>query len=102
MTTQRAAVPRNRDGASRASCAEEPPARLRAAALNGAGVLVAVVTLAPIVWMISTAFKPRAEIFSLTPHSCPPTRPWPTSARVFSGSADRHLVLDVLRGTACS
>jgi ABC-type glycerol-3-phosphate transport system permease component len=27
--------------------------------LNGAGLLVAVVTLAPIVWMISTAFKPQ-------------------------------------------
>jgi N,N'-diacetylchitobiose transport system permease protein len=34
-------------------------------------VLVAVVTLFPIVWMISTAFKPAREIFSLTPHLLP-------------------------------
>ena len=38
--------------------------RLRAVALNAAGAFVAVVTLAPIVWMISTAFKPPREIFS--------------------------------------
>ena len=34
---------------------------------NGTGVLVALVTVFPIVWMVSTAFKPSHEIFSLTP-----------------------------------
>jgi len=45
--------------------------RLRAAGVNGLGVLVALVTLFPIFWMISTAFKPTQEIFSLTPHLLP-------------------------------
>jgi N,N'-diacetylchitobiose transport system permease protein len=45
--------------------------RPRKIALNTAGVLVAVVTLFPIFWMISTAFKPATEIYSLTPHPLP-------------------------------
>ena len=40
-------------------------------ALNGAGVIVALITLFPIFWMVSTAFKPSTEIFSLTPHPLP-------------------------------
>ncbi|HEY2522905.1 MAG TPA: carbohydrate ABC transporter permease [Streptosporangiaceae bacterium] len=40
-------------------------------ALNGLGVIVALVTLFPIFWMISTAFKPSGELFSLTPHPVP-------------------------------
>lgn len=40
-------------------------------ALNGLGVIVALVTLFPIFWMISTAFKPPGELFSLTPHPVP-------------------------------
>jgi N,N'-diacetylchitobiose transport system permease protein len=40
-------------------------------ALNGCGVVVALVTLFPILWMVSTAFKPSGEIFSLTPHPLP-------------------------------
>ena len=55
-------------------------------ALNGAGVLVAVVTLAPIVWMISTAFKPQREIFSLTPHPLPAHPTLANFHNVFSGS----------------
>ena len=39
--------------------------------LNVAGLLVAAVTLLPILWMVSTAFKPEKEIFSLTPHLLP-------------------------------
>jgi N,N'-diacetylchitobiose transport system permease protein len=46
-------------------------ATLKAWGLNLAGVLVALVTLFPIGWMISTAFKPAREIFSLTPHLLP-------------------------------
>jgi ABC-type glycerol-3-phosphate transport system permease component len=45
--------------------------RPRTIALNAAGVLVAVVTLFPIFWMLSTAFKPSTEIYSLTPHPLP-------------------------------
>jgi N,N'-diacetylchitobiose transport system permease protein len=44
---------------------------LKSWGLNLAGVLVALVTLFPILWMISTAFKPAREIFSLTPHLLP-------------------------------
>jgi len=43
----------------------------RKAALNTVGVIVALVTLFPILWMISTAFKPPTEIYSLTPHPIP-------------------------------
>jgi N,N'-diacetylchitobiose transport system permease protein len=39
--------------------------------LNAAGVLVALVTLFPIFWMVSTAFKPSTEIYSLTPRPLP-------------------------------
>ena len=60
--------------------------RLRAVALNAAGVVVAVVSLAPIVWMISTAFKPPREIFSLTPHPLPAHPTLANFHNVFSGS----------------
>ena len=43
----------------------------RRAGLNVLGVLVALVTLFPILWMVSTAFKPAGEIYSLTPHPLP-------------------------------
>ena len=39
--------------------------------LNGLGVIIALVTLFPIFWMVSTAFKPPSELFSLTPHPLP-------------------------------
>jgi len=45
--------------------------RLKTVSLNATGVLVALVTLFPIAWMVSTAFKPSQEIFSLTPHLTP-------------------------------
>ncbi|MBV9381032.1 MAG: carbohydrate ABC transporter permease [Streptosporangiaceae bacterium] len=45
--------------------------RFRRAALNGGGVIVALVTLIPIFWMLSTAFKPSTEIYSLTPRLLP-------------------------------
>jgi N,N'-diacetylchitobiose transport system permease protein len=45
--------------------------RLRKITLNAAGIAVAVVTLFPIFWMISTAFKPATEIYSLTPRPLP-------------------------------
>jgi N,N'-diacetylchitobiose transport system permease protein len=39
--------------------------------LNLAGLLVALFALFPVLWMISTAFKPANEIYSLTPHPVP-------------------------------
>jgi N,N'-diacetylchitobiose transport system permease protein len=39
--------------------------------LNLAGLLVALFALFPVLWMISTAFKPATEIYSLTPHPVP-------------------------------
>jgi N,N'-diacetylchitobiose transport system permease protein len=45
--------------------------RARRIGLNALGVLVALVTLLPILYMVSTAFKPSTEIYSLTPHPIP-------------------------------
>src|SRR5258708_33818434 len=44
---------------------------VRKGLLNLAGLLVALVTLFPVLWMISTAFKPPTEILTLTPHPIP-------------------------------
>jgi ABC-type glycerol-3-phosphate transport system permease component len=45
--------------------------RARRVGLNLLGLLVALITLFPILWMVSTAFKPATEIYSLTPHPLP-------------------------------
>jgi N,N'-diacetylchitobiose transport system permease protein len=45
--------------------------RTRRAGLNLLGLLVALITLFPIFWMVSTAFKPATEWYSLTPHPFP-------------------------------
>jgi ABC-type glycerol-3-phosphate transport system permease component len=39
--------------------------------LNGTGIVVALLVLFPIFWMVSTAFKPPTEIYSLTPQPLP-------------------------------
>jgi N,N'-diacetylchitobiose transport system permease protein len=44
---------------------------MRRIGLNALGVLVALVVLFPIFYMVSTAFKPATEIYSLTPHPIP-------------------------------
>ena len=54
-------------GSSRARTAR----RVRRAGLNGFGVLIALLTLFPLFWMLSTAFKPSHEIYSLTPSLLP-------------------------------
>ncbi|MGD0700036.1 MAG: carbohydrate ABC transporter permease [Trebonia sp.] len=54
--------------------------------LNLAGLLVALVTLFPVLWMISTAFKPANEIYSLTPHPFPLHPTLANFRAVFSGS----------------
>ncbi len=53
--------------ASRARAAK----RARAIGVNLLGLLIAVATLFPLFWMISTAFKPSHEIYSLTPNLIP-------------------------------
>ena len=60
--------------------------RLRAITRNGVALVVALVTLFPIFWMISTAFKPPAEIYSLTPHPLPAHPTWANFANVINGS----------------
>jgi N,N'-diacetylchitobiose transport system permease protein len=44
---------------------------LRGASLNAFGVVIALLTLFPLFWMVSTAFKPSHEIYSLTPSLLP-------------------------------
>ncbi len=56
-------------------------------ALNCLGVLVALVTLFPILWMVSTAFKPSQEIYSLTPSLLPSHPTLGNFAQVISGQA---------------
>jgi ABC-type glycerol-3-phosphate transport system permease component len=45
--------------------------RTRRAGLNLLGLLVVLITLFPIFWMVSTAFKPATEWYTLTPHPLP-------------------------------
>jgi N,N'-diacetylchitobiose transport system permease protein len=58
----------------------------RRAVLNLLGVLVALFALFPVLWMISTAFKPPAELYSLTPHPVPLHPTLANFRNVFSGS----------------
>ena len=60
--------------------------RARRAGLNAAAIAVAVVTLFPIFWMVSTAFKPATEIYSLTPRPLPAHPTWTNFANVLNGS----------------
>ena len=61
--------------------------RIKTVSVNGTGVLVALVTLFPIAWMVSTAFKPSHEIFSLTPHLTPSHPTLGNFREVISGQA---------------
>jgi N,N'-diacetylchitobiose transport system permease protein len=61
--------------------------RLKSISLNGTGMLVALVTLFPIAWMVSTAFKPSHEIYSITPHLTPSHPTLGNFAQVISGRA---------------
>jgi ABC-type glycerol-3-phosphate transport system permease component len=44
---------------------------MRKVAVNAAGLLVFAISVFPVFWMASTAFKPNDEIFSSTPHPLP-------------------------------
>jgi N,N'-diacetylchitobiose transport system permease protein len=61
--------------------------RAKTTSLNAFGVLVALVTLFPILWMVSTAFKPSQEIYSLTPSVLPAHPTLGNFSQVISGSA---------------
>jgi N,N'-diacetylchitobiose transport system permease protein len=61
--------------------------RTRKIALNCLGVLVALITLFPIFWMVSTAFKPSQEIYSLTPSLLPTHPTFGNFSEVISGQA---------------
>jgi N,N'-diacetylchitobiose transport system permease protein len=61
--------------------------RLKRFSLNGTGVLVALFTLFPVLWMISTAFKPSQEIYSLTPHLLPTHPTFGNFTTVIGGQA---------------
>jgi N,N'-diacetylchitobiose transport system permease protein len=70
-------------GAGRARTAK----RARAIGVNVLGVVVALVTLFPLFWMVSTAFKPSQEIYSLTPHLLPSHPTLSNFSAVISGQA---------------
>jgi ABC-type glycerol-3-phosphate transport system permease component len=61
--------------------------RTKTISLNGFGVLIALVTLFPIFWMVSTAFKPSQEIYSLTPSLLPAHPTFANFSQVISGQA---------------
>jgi N,N'-diacetylchitobiose transport system permease protein len=61
--------------------------RARSASANGIGLIIALVTLFPIFWMVSTAFKPSPEIYSLTPSLLPAHPTLGNFSRVISGQA---------------
>ncbi len=60
---------------------------LRKIGLNATGLLVALITLVPIGWMVSTAFKPSQEIYSLTPHPLPAHPTFGNFSTVIGGQA---------------
>jgi N,N'-diacetylchitobiose transport system permease protein len=61
--------------------------RFKAISLNGTGVLVALITLFPILWLVSTAFKPSQEIYSQTPSLLPEHPTLHNFSAVISGQA---------------
>jgi N,N'-diacetylchitobiose transport system permease protein len=63
-----------------------PGKRAKTIGLNGIGLLVALVTLFPIFWMISTAFKPSQEIFSINPNLLPEHPTTVNFSQVISGN----------------
>jgi ABC-type glycerol-3-phosphate transport system permease component len=79
MTEARAAG----GGRSRARTARQA----RNVSRNGIGLIIALVTLFPIFWMVSTAFKPSQEIYSLTPSLLPAHPTLGNFSTVISGQA---------------
>ncbi|HSZ43345.1 MAG TPA: carbohydrate ABC transporter permease [Trebonia sp.] len=73
--------------------------KTRKVILNAIGVIVALVTLFPILYMVSTSFKPSTEIFSLTPHLLPEHPTWSNYVQVINGSVIGIPYLDFLRNS---
>jgi N,N'-diacetylchitobiose transport system permease protein len=69
-------------GAGRARTAK----RARAIGVNVLGVVIALATLFPLFWMLSTAFKPSQEILTLTPNLLPAHPTLGNFRAVMSGS----------------
>lgn len=67
--------------------------------LNTVAIVVAIVTLLPILFMLSTSFKPATEIFSLTPHLLPSHPTLSNYGAVISGSAAGLPYWDFLRNS---
>jgi N,N'-diacetylchitobiose transport system permease protein len=59
----------------------------RKVALNGTALILALLVLFPIFWMVSTAFKPPTEIYSLTPQPLPAHPTLGNFTQVINGSA---------------
>jgi N,N'-diacetylchitobiose transport system permease protein len=59
--------------------------RIRSVSLNGFGLIIALATLFPLFWMVSTAFKPSQEIYSLTPSLVPAHPTFGNFREVISG-----------------
>lgn len=59
----------------------------RKVALNGTALILALLVLFPIFWMLSTAFKPPSEIYSLTPQPLPTHPTLGNFSQVINGSA---------------
>jgi N,N'-diacetylchitobiose transport system permease protein len=60
-----------RSQVSRSGARARTAKRARAVGVNVLGLLIALATLFPLFWMISTAFKPSQEIYSQTPSLLP-------------------------------
>jgi N,N'-diacetylchitobiose transport system permease protein len=84
--TGRATVARQASRRDPARARARTVRRARSVSLNGLGLLIALVTLFPIFWMISTAFKPSQEIYSLTPHLLPTHPTFGNFDEVISGN----------------
>jgi N,N'-diacetylchitobiose transport system permease protein len=67
--------------------------------LNAVAIVVAVVTLFPIFFMLSTSFKPSTEVFSLTPHLLPSHPTWANYRAVVNGSVAGLPYWDFLRNS---
>jgi N,N'-diacetylchitobiose transport system permease protein len=73
--------------------------RTRKIVLNTVAVIVAIVTLFPIFYMVSTSFKPPTEMFSLTPHLLPEHPTWSNYTQVINGSVIGIPYLTFLRNS---
>ncbi|HUC59651.1 MAG TPA: carbohydrate ABC transporter permease [Streptosporangiaceae bacterium] len=61
--------------------------KVKAVSLNGTALIVALITLFPVLWMISTAFKPSQEIYSQTPDLWPQHPTFGNFSTVIGGQA---------------